>query len=495
MAEKVTIEPAVWRIAWAVLIGGLAVLFDTTIVAVALHTLATDLHVSVATIQWVSTGYLLALAVTMPIAGWAQRAIGAKRLWLIALTLFMVGSILSSLAWNAESLIAFRALQGVGGGVMMPLMGSIVVQVAGGKNIGRIMSIVGLPVVLGPILGPVLGGLILQNLDWPWLFWVNVPVCIAGLVLAALFLPKDGVLTKTRFDLVGFLLLAPGLVAVLYGLSNAGQAGAFTRLDVTGPLGGGLALIAAFTVWALRHTDRALLDLKLLKYRPLATASVVQFFAGLSLFGAMLLVPLYFQELRGTTALNAGLILIAQGAGALATRSFIGRLTDKVGPRWLVVAGFALVLAGTIPFALADTSTSWFVLIATLFVRGIGLGVVTVPLRTVGVRALPKNDVPDASIISLVSQQIGGSFGGAILAVILTGTTTAAITAGTQSALVGSFQQGFWWTSGFTALGVALSFLLPATIPTASAGGPGSRPTVEAAAATSTDIEQEKELA
>ncbi|MEO5534603.1 MAG: MDR family MFS transporter [Pseudolysinimonas sp.] len=470
MAEKVTIEPAVWRTIWAVMVGGIAVLLDTTIVAVALHSLAADLKVSVATIQWVSTGYLLALAVAMPVTGWAQRAIGAKRLWLIALTLFLVGSILSSLAWNAESLIAFRALQGVGGGVMMPLMGTIVVQTAGGKNIGRIMSIVGLPVVLAPILGPLLGGLILQNLDWPWLFWVNVPVCIAGLVLAALFLPKDNGLTKTHFDLVGFLLLAPGLVAVLYGLSNAGKEGAFTRFDVDGPLIGGLILVAAFTMWALRHKGRALLDLQLLKYRPLSSAATVQFFAGLSLFGAMLLVPLYFQELRGTTALNAGLILAAQGAGALATRSFIGRLTDKVGPRWLVVAGFALVLIGTVPFAFANTSTSWVLLIATLFVRGIGLGTVTVPLRTVGVRGLPRADVPDASIISLVSQQIGGSFGGAILAIILTGTTAAAITAGSQSALVGSFQQAFWWTSGFTALGVALAFLLPSTIPVAPTG-------------------------
>jgi EmrB/QacA subfamily drug resistance transporter len=202
MTENIKIEPAVWRIVWAVLVGGLAVLFDTTIVAVALHTLAADLNVPVSTIQWVSTGYLLALAVTMPVTGWAQRAIGAKRLWMIALTLFLAGSILSSLAWNAESLIAFRAVQGVGGGVLMPLMGSIVVQTAGGKNIGRIMSIVGLPIVLGPILGPVLGGLILQNLDWPWLFWVNVPVCIAGLVLAALFLPKDSAIAGTQFDAV-----------------------------------------------------------------------------------------------------------------------------------------------------------------------------------------------------------------------------------------------------------------------------------------------------
>jgi EmrB/QacA subfamily drug resistance transporter len=485
MTENIKIEPAVWRIVWAVLVGGLAVLFDTTIVAVALHTLAADLNVPVSTIQWVSTGYLLALAVTMPVTGWAQRAIGAKRLWMIALTLFLAGSILSSLAWNAESLIAFRAVQGVGGGVLMPLMGSIVVQTAGGKNIGRIMSIVGLPIALGPILGPVLGGLILQNLDWPWLFWVNVPVCIAGLVLAALFLPKDSAIAGTQFDAVGFILLAPGLVAVLYGLSNAGQAGGFTRTDVLMPLVGGVILLAGFVWWALRHQGRALLDLQLLKYWPLASASIMQFFAGLTLFGAMLLVPLYFQELRGTSALGAGLILIAQGAGTLATRSFIGRLTDSVGARWLVAVGFALMLAGTVPFAWADTGTNWVVLLAALFVRGIGLGVVTVPLMTVGVRGLPRHDVPDATVISRVSQQVGGSFGGAVLAVVLTGTAAAAITSGTQGALVTSFHQGFWWASGFTALGVALAFLLPRTVPTAPAarGGNGATATPETAPA------------
>jgi EmrB/QacA subfamily drug resistance transporter len=329
------------------------------------------------------------------------------------------------------------------------------------------MSIVGLPIVLGPILGPVLGGLILQNLDWPWLFWVNVPVCLAGLVLAVLFLPKDSPIAKAPFDVAGFVLLAPGLVAVLYGLSNAGKSAGFLRGDVLMPLVGGVLLLAGFVWWALRHRGRALLDLRLLKYWPLASASIMQFFAGLTLFGAMLLVPLYYQELRGTSALGAGLILIAQGAGTLATRVFIGRLTDNVGARWLVVAGFAVVLAGTVPFALAGADTDGIVLLAALFVRGVGLGVVTVPLMTVGVRGLARNDVPDATIITRVSQQIGGSFGGAVLAIILTGTATAALTAGTRSALVTSFQQGFSWASGFTALGVALAFLLPATIPTA----------------------------
>jgi EmrB/QacA subfamily drug resistance transporter len=474
--EKLHIEPAVWGVIWTALVGGLAVLFDTTIVAVALRTLATDLKVSVATIQWVSTGYLLALAVAMPVAGWAQRAIGRKRLWMVALVVFMAGSILSSLAWNAGSLIAFRALQGVGGGVLMPLMGTIVVQAAGGRNLGRIMSIIGVPIVLGPVLGPVLGGLILQNLSWPWLFWVNVPVCLVGLVMAARFLPKDPAFARIHFDAVGFLLLAPGLVALLYGLSNAGKADGFARGDVDGPLVGGVLLICGFAWWALRHQDQALLDVRLLKHKPLASAAIVQFFTGVSLVGVMLLVPLYFQELRGTTALGAGLILIAQGVGALAVRSFVGRLSDKVGARWLVFSGFLIVLAGTVPFAFADSATNWAVLVAALFVRGVGLGVVTTPLMTAGFRGLPRTDVPDASIISRVSQQIGGSFGGAVLTVVLTSAMTRAIASGTRSALVSAFQHSFWWASGFTALGVALSLLLPSSLPGAPAARGGAAP-------------------
>ncbi len=184
MAEKERIDPAVLKISLAVVVGALAVVFDTTIVSVALHTLATDLHTSVSTIQWVSTGYLLALGVTIPIVGWAQQRIGGKRLWMIALAIFLVASILCSLAWDAPSLITFRVLQGIGGGMMLPLMSTLVMQAAHGQNLGRIMSVVSLPAVLGPILGPVVGGLILTTLDWRWLFWVNVPFCLVGIVLA-----------------------------------------------------------------------------------------------------------------------------------------------------------------------------------------------------------------------------------------------------------------------------------------------------------------------
>jgi EmrB/QacA subfamily drug resistance transporter len=457
-ATDTRIDPAVWLTAATVLVGGLAVLLDTTIVAVALHTLAHELHTSVATIQWVSTGYLLALGVTIPIAGWAQRMLGGKRLWLAALALFLVGSVLSSLAWSPASLIGFRVVQGVGGGLLMPLMSTLVMQAAGGKNLGKIMSVISLPAVLGPILGPVVGGFILQNLHWSWMFWVNVPFCVAGLALAVVLLPKDGPVHRIPLDIVGFVLMAPGLVLVLWGLTNTSKPGAFARGDALGPLIAGLVLLAAFTGWALHRRGRALVDVVLLRHWPLASAALGLFLTGITLYGAMLLLPLYFQELRGTTVLTAGLLLIPQGLGTLASRPLAGRLSDRMGARWLAVAGFCIALLGTLPFALAGVHASYLVLMAALLVRGFGLSLVMVPLMALAFRGLQRDEVPDASIITRIGQQVGGSFGTAVLAVILTAATA---TATSTTALAGAFQQSFWWATGFAAAGVVLSLALP----------------------------------
>lgn len=460
--ESPQIDPAVWRTVWTVLVGGLAVLFDTTIVAVALRTLADELHTSVATIQWVTTGYLVALAVTIPITGWAQRVLGSKRLWIIALALFLCGSVLSSLAWNAGSLIAFRTVQGVGGGVMLPLMSTLVVQAAGKNNLGRIMSVVSLPAVLGPILGPVVGGLILQHLHWSWMFWVNVPFCVAGIVLAVLVLPKDGPVRRAPLDVVGFLLMAPGLVAILWGISNSSKTGGFGRMDVVAPLVAGLLLMAGFVAWALRRQGSALVDVRLLKHWPLASSSLLLFLSGVTLYGAMILLPLYFQQLRGTTVLMAGVLLIPQGLGTLASRAPAGKLADTMGARPLVLAGFLIVLLGTLPFGFADAQTNEWWLMGALFVRGIGLGVVTIPLMALGYRGLERSAVPDASIITRIAGQVGGSFGVAVLAVILVG---AAPAGSSTASLASAFQQSFWWAIAFAGVGVLISLALPGRLP------------------------------
>jgi EmrB/QacA subfamily drug resistance transporter len=424
-------------------------------VSVALHQLARDLHTTIATILWVSTAYLLALGVVIPVVGWLQSRLGGKRLWIAAIAVFLLGSVLCSLAWDAPSLIAFRVVQGIGGGAMLPLMTTIIMQAARGRDLGRLMSVVALPTAVGPILGPVIGGLILGAGDWRWLFLVNVPLCLTGIVLAVLLIPADRHGARVRLDVVGLILLSPALVGLLWGLSNVTRSGGFGRLDVLAPVVAGAVLLVAFVLWALRRRGGALVDLQVLRSRPTWAGTALLFLSGASLYGAMLLLPLYWQELRGTDALGAGLLLIPQGVGSLVSRSVAARLIDAIGARWTSALGFLFVGLATIPFAFADAHTSIWWLGAVLFVRGLGVGVVVIPIMTVAFVGLERAEVPHASIVTRIAQQIGGSVGVALLAVILSTTATSSGSATT------AFDVSFWWATGFTAVAVALSFVLP----------------------------------
>ena len=352
-AQADKIDPKVIKTGLILVVGVLAVVFDTTIVSVALHTLATQLHTSVSTIQWVTTGYLLALGMAVPLSTWGLRRFGGKRLWMFALAVFLVGSIGSSLAWNVDSLIAWRVVQGAGGGLMLPVLTTLIMQAAGGKALGRTVTSIALPALLGPILGPLVGGAILTHLSWRFMFWVNVPFCVVGLVLAARYLPATTPpRLQAELDLPGFALLAPGIAALILGLSNAGSAAGFGHLGRRHPAGDRRRAAARLLpVRAARHGE-PLADIRLLARRSVASASAVLFFSGFALYGAMLLLPLYYQEARGATALSAGIMLVPQGIGALLSRSVAGRLTDKIGARPVAVVGFVIVAAAHRPVRL-----------------------------------------------------------------------------------------------------------------------------------------------
>lgn len=450
------IDPQVLKTGLILVVGVLAVVFDTTIVSVALHTLAGDLHASVSTIQWVSTGYLLALGMAVPLSTWGLRRFGGKQLWMFSLAVFLAGSIGASLAWNAGALIAWRVVQGVGGGLMLPVMTTLIMQAAGGKALGKTVTVVALPALLGPILGPLLGGAILTHLSWRYMFWVNVPFCGVGLWLAATFMPKDPAPTRRpRLDLAGLALLAPGIAAVLLGLSNAGSAGGFDHADVLLPWIIGAALLIAFAAYAW-HRAEPIADIRLFTRRPVASASAVLFFSGFALYGAMLLLPLYYQQARGVSPLTAGIVLIPQGIGTLLSRSVTGRLTDTLGARPIAAGGFAIVALATIPFALASAHTNTWLLAAFLIARGFGLGAVTIPVMAAAYVGLDKQQVAHSSVLTRTSQQIGGSFGTAVLAVIL----ERALAAHPGDTAAG-FDIAFWWTIGFTAVAILFSLWLP----------------------------------
>jgi EmrB/QacA subfamily drug resistance transporter len=457
------LDPKVVKTALILITGGMAVIFDTTIVSVALRTLAVKLGTSVATIQWVTTGYLLALAIAVPLSAWGLKRFGGKRLWMFSLAVFLIGSIGSSLAWNIGSLIGWRVVQGAGGGLMLPLMTTLIFQAAGGKSLGRLVTYVALPALLGPILGPVIGGAILTHLSWRFMFWVNVPFCAAGLLLAWRYLADDapGKVTgtaaapKAKLDVPGLLLIAPGTAVLLYGLANAGTSAGFGRPDVIIPVVIGAVLLAAFTWYALRKA-RPLVEIRLLAKRSVASSSAALFFSGFSLYGAMLLLPLFYQEVRGATALTAGIVLVPQGIGSVLSRTVAGSNIDKFGSRRIVLAGCVIVAAATVPFAFAGPDTSSWLLALWMIIRGFGLGAVTMPLMVAAYVGLDKEQIPHSSVLTRTAQQIGGSFGTAVLAVILEGAIAAH-----HGALADAFHVAFWWSAGFSAVAVLLSLWLP----------------------------------
>jgi EmrB/QacA subfamily drug resistance transporter len=333
-------------------------------------------------------------------------------------------------------------------------------QAAGGKNLGRVVTYVALPALLGPILGPLVGGAILTHLSWRFMFWVNVPFCTLGLILAWRFMASDRppeTAAGARLDPVGLALLTPGTVAVLLGLANAGTAAGFGHPDVITPLAAGVVLLAAFTGYALRRAD-PLVELRLLARRSVASSAAVLFFSGFSLYGAMLLLPLCYQEVRGVSALAAGAMLVPQGVGAILSRTLAGSLLDKTGPRIVTVFGFGFVIvtAATVPFATAGPHASEWALALWLVVRGFGLGAVTMPVIMAAYIGLDKREIAHSSVLTRTTQQIGGSFGTAVLAVILASAVTAH-----PGNLAGAFAVAFWWSVGFSALAVLLSLWLP----------------------------------
>jgi EmrB/QacA subfamily drug resistance transporter len=475
----VGLDRALWRLASVVVLGTIMSILDTTIVNVAIETLGRELGAPLSTIQWVATGYLLALATVIPLTGWAMERFGGKKAWMTSVALFLCGSALCGLAWSSTSLIAFRVLQGFGGGMIMPIGQAILAQAAGPERMGRIMSVIGVPTLLGPILGPVIGGLIIDNASWRWIFFVNVPVGIVALALAARVLP--GVEPgggRVRLDVRGLLLLSPGLAALVYSLSEIGIEGGLESARVIVSLVAGVVLLALFVRHA-RGGEGTLIDLRLFRDRAFAAASGTVFIFGVSLFGAMLILPLYYQVVRGESALGAGLLLAPQGLGAAMAMPIAGKLTDRLGAGRIVPFGVIVALLGTGAYTQLEADTPYTLLAFALWVRGAGLGMTMMPAMAAAYQTLSRAAVPRATTALNIIRTIGGSFGTAILSVVLERQIEAnlPVVGGSLGALreVGggppppriadplahAFGQTFWWAVGLTALALIPASFLP----------------------------------
>ena len=415
------IDGAVLKIAGVVVLGAIMSILDITVVSVALPTFQEVFDASYATVAWTMTAYTLALATVIPLTGWAADRFGTKRLYLAALFLFTAGSVLCAMATSIEMLIAFRVLQGLGGGMLMPLGMTILTRAAGPDRIGRLMAVLGIPMLLGPITGPILGGWLIDIASWHWIFLINLPIGIAALAYSYSVLPRDEPSPTERFDFLGMLLLSPGLALFLFGVSSIAEGGEGAsfgpRVWVSATVG--IALILTFVAHALR-TEKPLIDLRLFRNRRLTIATVSMFVFIIAFMGAGLLFPSYFLQVRGETTLMAGLLIAPQGLGAMVTMPIAGILADKVPIGRTVPVALLVMASGFFVFTQVGADTPYPVLCGALFVMGLGMGGTMMPIMTSALKSLTNTEVARGSTLVNIVQQIGGSIGTAVLSVVLT---------------------------------------------------------------------------
>jgi EmrB/QacA subfamily drug resistance transporter len=495
-APRAPIDAHVKRVAVVIVLGAIMSVLDTTIVNVALDTLSRDLDAPLSDIQWVATGYLLSLAAVIPITGWASTRFGARRLYLVSLVVFTLGSALCGLAWSSGSLIAFRVLQGIGGGMIMPVGQMILVRAAGPKNLARIMSLIGVPIILAPVFGPTVGGLLVEHVGWQSIFLINVPIGAVAVWATLRLLPKDVPADAGKLDAIGLVLVAVGVTAVTYGLAETGTHDVGSA-DVVGPIVLGLVLVGLFVLRSLR-IERPLLDVRLYANRAFAAASLTTFTLGGALFGAMVIIPLYFQTVRGEDAVATGLLVGPQGIGAMVAMVLSGRLTERYGGGLITVIGVSVTAVATIPFMLLTADTSYAVTSAAMVFRGLGVGLSMMPAMTAAFAVLRPDQVSHASPQLNTLQRVGGSIGVAVLTVVLQRhTTDLGRGAADPSRLAGAFGDTYWWVLGVTVVALTPAVVLMRVERTRRraegdaerAGGPGAAGDPERALETEAGLE------
>ncbi|WP_225724893.1 MULTISPECIES: DHA2 family efflux MFS transporter permease subunit [unclassified Nocardia] len=416
-SERPGLTPRARRAVVVVLIGAILAFLDATVVNVALKSLSGTLGSSLDAIQWVVTVYLLAQAAVLPVTGWAVRRIGAKRLYLVSLLVFVIASIACGLSGGVGELIAARVFQGIGGGVMVPAGQMILVTAAGPRGLARVMAAVGIPMVLTPVVGPTIGGLLLENVGWQWIFLINVPLGVIGLLLALRLLPADERAESAGpLDVFGLALASLGMACLTYALAEAGSLGiSAPRVLITAAVG--IVALAAFVLRSLR-VAHPVLDVRLYRDALFSSASVATFIFGAATFGAMVLLPLYFQLVRHQDAAHTGMMLAPQGIGAAVAMAVSSRVFDRIGSR-ICVLGSVIGIVATLPFMLITADMPYWVLAAAMVVRGAGIGLAVMPAMTVALGTLRPEKISDATPQLNIMQRLGGSIGTAVFVIIL----------------------------------------------------------------------------
>lgn len=428
-----------YAIAWTVALGLFMAVLDGTIVNVALTPMGTSLRIGLSDIQWVITAYLLTQAAVIPVAGYLATRWGLKRMYLLCLALFILGSFLCALAQNEATLISFRVVQGLGGGALFPLVQSIALRAFAPQERATSSAIVGVSALVAPALGPTIGGVLTDTFGWPFIFLVNVPVGLLAVLLAWRIIPRDsaGELAHNRFDVVGLLLSICGVLAIIYAFTVVSQVqpgtvtGANPRGDIYGwsywlvwaLLGTGVGLLSLFALYELRVSRDPVLDLRLFQKYSFALPSLINWLVAMAIFGSFFLLPVFLESVRlpHLSATDAGLLLFPQGVASAIAVFLSGQwLYNRLGVRNLILIGAGLLVVGTWGFTRLATETDLPTIVGWSIVRGLGFGLTFVPVQTRALQEITGPALAKASSLLNVGRQIFSSVGTTIAGVLFT---------------------------------------------------------------------------
>jgi EmrB/QacA subfamily drug resistance transporter len=435
---------------------------DSTVVNVSLSSIGDALHATIATSQWIISGYLLALALMLPLNGWFVDRFGAKRLYIGCFTAFTLASLLCGAAQTMNQLICARMLQGVTGGLLVPMAQMMIARVAG-KHMARVLGYTVVPVLIAPILGPIVAALILKHASWPWLFYLNLPVGLVGVALATWLLPTEPASSQARsFDLPGFLMISPGLACMLYGLQEAAHGNGATILMI------GIVLMGGFVWHAISRNGAALIDLRLFNNPTFFAAAITQFFSNGIFYSRQFLVPLYLIVGCSLSASQAAVMMTAMGVGMMCSFPAVGYLTERFGCRAVSSGGALLALLGMLPFL-------WMIVfhleptlaVVCLFFAGAGQGTISIPSVSAAYSSVAKEKIPAANTAINIVQRLGGPMVTTVISIAMSSARVG--TASTQNAEPHGFMIPFVMMMVLHLLALAAASRLPVLIHSQSA--------------------------
>ncbi|WP_339284134.1 DHA2 family efflux MFS transporter permease subunit [Paenibacillus sp. FSL R5-0486] len=445
----------------AIIVGMIMVILDSTVVNVAIPNLVQYFETDLKTIQWTVTGYTLALSAVIPLAGWLTDRFGAKRVFLFTIAMFTLGSVLCSIAQSPEQLIIYRIIQGLGGGMVAPIGMAMVFRLAPPERRGSIMGMLGIPMLLAPALGPVLSGWFIESLSWHWIFLINLPIGIAAFILCIKFLPDTDRGRTPALDLLGMILAPIAFSMLAYGVSEGGTSWT-SATTLTGVIVGGVALIL-FIIVEFRHQN-PLLELRVFKSSDFSRGIILAWVSQVALFGAMILIPLYLQQIKGYTALETGLILLPQALASGVGMPLGGRLFDKIGARPLAFVGLGIISGALFILSSITAETGLGLIITALVMMGLGMGLSMMPLNTHVLNAAPRKLVGRVTPLTAAAQQVVVSFAVAGLTGFLTSriadNTTSTEPTAIVHGLVAGFNDTFFLAACIALFGCLLSLIL-----------------------------------